>query len=570
MNARKRVTQSIKTGTLIGLAYFICDAIGALLAIGELFDPKPESVLLMGVAALFTVGPAIVVTTAWNFSVGKYIHWGKASPRAQRIACILGAIIICMLGYGLRVSRVTATVTEIEPIPATNPAPVLWVVIDTLRADTFYGPNQDFPLTPGFKTLAADFHQFTDAEAPAGWTLPSIATLMTGIHPTTLYSARGYLPNWAPTAAQRLKRAGYRTHAFMDNYLLERRNGFAAGFDSFFQKSALRFAFTFPGFRLIPTKLRETLREEFEIFYYGAESMTDEILTHMRADRKETPFYYVQYMDVHYPYYEHPEIAPDPPHVEPVQLHYAMADARDHKIVPNANQMAFLEHRYNGELQALDKHLTRLIQSFLELYGDESLIMITSDHGEEFLEHGELGHGNSLYRELVHVPLLVRLPGTMRKDTPRVDDTVVGLVDVLPTTLEVLGISAVPDTDFLGVQGESLLGWMLGTAPRPQRPLYGTQNRHQRRIYRWRTQGSAYINHYDHKAPGEPKARSELYDKSTDYNEQKNLFTVQPDQARLQQKALTKFVDEQVKDRDPKPVTTVPNIDAMKALGYIE
>ncbi len=570
MNVRKRVTQSVRNGFLLGLAYFICDALGAILAIGELFDPKPESLLLMLVAALFTVGPAIAIVLAWNFSAGRYLQWTRVSERTRRLACLAAAISVCILGYSLRVSRVTPNNTEVHPVAATKPAPVLWIIIDTLRADTFYGPNQDFPLTPEFKSLAGDFHQFTDAEAPAGWTLPSIATLMTGIHPTTLYSARGYLPNWAPTAAQRLKRAGYRTHAFMDNYLLERRNGFAAGFDSFFQKSALRFAFTFPGFRLIPTKLRETLREEFEIFYYGAESMTDEILVHMKQKRSETPFYYVQYMDVHYPYYEHPEIAPDPPHVEPIQLHYAMADARDRKIVPNANQMAFLEHRYKGELQALDPHLTRLIKTFLELYGDESLIMITSDHGEEFLEHGELGHGNSLYRELVHVPLLLRLPGSIRGDTPRVDDTVVGLVDVLPTTLDVLGISAEPDTDFLGVQGESLLGWILGTHPRPERPLYGTQNRHQRRIYRWRTQDSAYINHYDHKVPGEPKARSELYDKSKDYDEKENLFSTHPEEARRHQKALTNFVDEQVKDRDPKPVTTVPNIDAMKALGYIE
>ena len=239
-------------GLTLGTLYFLSDALGAWLALNELFDPKFETLLLMGVAAVFTILPAIGICLTWAFTGGRYLQLQFLDGAKRKIAMVVAAVIIAGLGYQLRVSRVTHQPTEVAPVPAKNPDPVLWIVIDTLRADTLYGDQLDFPLTPQFRELKDEFYIFQDAEAPAGWTLPSVATLMTGIHPTTLYSARGYLPNWAPTVAERLKRAGYRTHAFMDNYLLERRNGFAEGFDSFFQKSALRFAFTFPGFASSP------------------------------------------------------------------------------------------------------------------------------------------------------------------------------------------------------------------------------------------------------------------------------------------------------------------------------
>ncbi|MBT6178352.1 MAG: sulfatase-like hydrolase/transferase [Deltaproteobacteria bacterium] len=571
MKPISRIISSLKSGILLGAAYFLSDAFGAFLAIGQLFDPKPETFLLMGVAALFTIGPAMLLSLIWSHTLGRYLvlaEFQKSTKSALFIALMVG---VSVLGYGLRVSRVQSTAQSVAAVGAESPVPVLWIVIDTLRADTLYGDDLSFPHAPSLKQLANDSHVFTDAEASAGWTLPSVATLLTGIHPTTLYSARGYLPNWAPTAAQRLKRAGYQTHAFMDNYLLERRNGFASGFDTFFQKSALRFAFTFPGFRLIPTRLRETLREEFEIFYYGGKGLTDSAIDKMQAMGPATPFYYVHYMDVHYPYYEHPEVSPDPVGVEPVQLHYAMEAARQTGATPNSAQMKFLMHRYEGELKALDPNIGRLLEHWDKKFGQESLIVVTSDHGEEFLEHGELGHGNSLYKELVHVPLIIRLPLSLRAEVkPRADSTAVGIVDILPTTLDVLGISAVPDTDFLGVQGESLLPWMQGTAPAPARGIYATQNRHQRRIYRWRTQDHAYINRYDHKGKKAPVGRSELYNKAQDYDEQDDLFKTSPQIATDSQKALSKFVEEQEKDRDPKPVTTEANIDAMKALGYIE
>jgi hypothetical protein len=111
---------------------------------------------------------------------------------------------------------------------------------------------------------------------------------------------------------------------------------------------------------------------------------------------------------------------------------------------------------------------------------------------------------------------------------------------------------------------------MLGEGTVPDRGIYATQNRHQRRIYRWRTQDHAYINRYDHAGKQEPVGSSELYNKTEDYAEANDLFKKMPDKAQEQQSALSEFVSEQEKDRDPQPVTTVPNIDAMKALGYIE
>lgn len=570
MTPGERLKRSARTGALLGCAYFGSDALGAFLAIGELFDPKPESFILLSVAALFTVVAAMLIGVVFGFTLGRFLRLPTGTRKQRLFALGFAAIGVAATGYGVRVSRVTQHPQPQHITPAPKPLPVLWILVDTLRADSLYGDNFEFPHTPAIKQFATNAVVLSDAEAPAGWTLPSVATLMTGIHPTTLYSARGYLPNWAPTAAQRLKRAGYETHAWVDNYLLERRNGFASGFDSYFQKSALRFAFTFPGFRLIPTRLRESLREELAVFYYGAAGMTDVAIATIQESSRSA-FFYVHYMDVHYPYYSHPEIAPDPHDAQPVQLHYAMAAARELGEQPSAAQMKFLEHRYHGELKALDPHIGRLLTAWDEQYGDESLVVLTSDHGEEFLEHGELGHGNSLYRELVHIPLLIRLPKSIRRAYPPPSlEGAIGLVDVLPTTLDILGIPSKPDTEFLGVQGESFLPWLIGKSAAPTRPVYATQNRHQRRIYRWRTNDHAYINHYDHRQKDKPVGHSELYLKSKDYAESENVFAAQPRLAKKMQASLSAFVSEQEKDRDPQPVTTEPNVEAMKALGYIQ
>ncbi|MEM6533512.1 MAG: sulfatase-like hydrolase/transferase [Myxococcota bacterium] len=259
-------------GSGLGAGFFVADFIGALLAIGFLFDPKWETYVLLVIAAIMAVVvgalAAVLLATVW---------WPRrVSSQLATWGLVAGGLTVVALGYVARSGR------QHEPAPSPLVAqepertpPILWVVVDTLRADTLYGDALDFPLAPETGDFAKDSLVFADAESTAGWTIPSLAALFTGIHNTTTDASAGFLPGWAPSIASRLSAAGYSTHALVDNVIIEPRNGFAVGFDSFFQRSGYRFVFSLPSFRLLPTPVREAMRGVLRTSYYGSRKLTD-------------------------------------------------------------------------------------------------------------------------------------------------------------------------------------------------------------------------------------------------------------------------------------------------------
>lgn len=566
MSWGQRLKRGARWGTLVGALYFGADLAGEFVAIGSLFDAKWEAFFLLGCAG----GMEILFGSLFGMLLGLLWRprWRVILPRPLVGGGLLLFVIgIAIGGYLMRIGRVAPALGKRPPVTAKRPAPVLLVVVDTLRADSLLGENRDFSLAPALGSYAKDSLVFTDTEAAAGWTVPATATLLTGIHPTSLYSARGFLPDWAPTLAERLYAAGYETRALMDNALLEARNGFADGFESFFQKAALRFAFSKPGFRAIPRVAREALREELQVFYHGAPRVTDEALRILEQQRQAPLFMYVHYMDTHYPYYSHPEVRPDPEDSEPIHLHLAMTWIRDDPTYrPTPSQMRFLHHRYRGEISFLDLSLARLLNAWHQKYGDESLVVITADHGEEFLDHNELGHGHTLYRELVQVPLIMRLPASLQV-TPRQVGDGVGHVDLAATVVDALGVSQELGASGISMQGVSWLPWLRGEARAPTRPIYGTSHRYGRRVYRYR-QGDwvQLTTAYD---DGKP-TRRELFDLGADPKEQNDLRSTEPSRDRQLSAAFGPYFRALEAARDPRPVEVEPNIEAMRALGYVQ
>lgn len=565
--------QLLRRGMLIGLItgalFFAADLLGASFAIGSLFDPKWEAFLLVGLAGLLELAAAAAMGALAGAS------WPRRWRLGLRLAAIVAlAVVFCVIvagvGYGSRVARRLPELDARPAVSAGRPLDVLWITIDTLRADTVYGAQLDFPLTPSLRSFARDALVFADAESAAGWTIPSVATMFTAMYPEALYSPLGYLlPSWAPTVAERLRAAGYATHALVDNALLEPRNGFGDGFESFRQRSALRFAFSLPGLRLLPRVPREILREHLRVFYEGSPGVTDAAIEQLRREHDAPLFLYVHYMDVHYPYYPHPELGPDPAGTQPVNLALAMERlTEDPKDVPTEPQLRFLQHRYANELRALDADLGRLLGAWKDRFGGQSVVIVTSDHGEEFLEHDELGHGHSLYTELVHVPLLLGAPREVlpRPAEGRVVREPVGHVDLMPTLLDLLGVSPEIGAPGVTMQGRSMLAWLQGREPAPQRPLFAGQNRKKRLIYRVREGGWAYLR-TEHQRGG---TEIELYDKASDYTEQRNEAQARADVASSLQRAMDASVDAQVRARDQGPSDAEGNLDALKALGYVQ
>lgn len=509
-------------GGFIGLGFFLADLVGAFLAIGSLFEPTAGAFGLLAAAgaAAAVAGAAIGLVLSWIpwrriRSVNRLTgHWRWVVPAAF--------LIIAAGGFLERAGG--RHLSSREPAPPADGIPILLIVVDALRADTLYGQDRSFPEAPNVGRWARESLVFADAESAAGWTIPSVATLMTGIHPTTMDASAGRVPGWAPTLPEHLRARGYATHAVVDNMTLEPRNGFARGFDTFTQRSSFRFAFSLVAFRILPERWQLLLRARSRTFYQGAEGTTAAAVARIHDAAERPLFLYVHYMDPHAPYLAHPG-SPDPEEAEAIDF-YAYRDRLVERRgpAPSAGQMLLLRHRYRGEVRHFDAHLDRLLLAWREKYGRRGLVLLTADHGEEFMDHGGLGHGVTLHREMVWVPLILELPESQRAALalgPWVEQPV-GQIDIAPTVLDLAGYEPLRGPSLAPIQGRSLLPWLLGRAQPESRPLLASHSRNGRRVHRLR-QGNRVCQrtmYYD----GRPTEYA-LYDLQRDPAEHRELPT---------------------------------------------
>jgi len=283
-----------------------------------------------------------------------------AAGRSQALV-LAGAMLIVACG------RAPKTESSAAGVSAARPS-ILLVTLDTTRADVI-GPEAVGIETPAFEALAARGRRFRQAYATVPETLPSHASMMTGLYPAGhgVHENARYLSGDRPVLAERLRQAGYRTAAFVSSFTLARRFGLARGFDVYDDEMA------------------DGLAER------SSQVTTDRVLAHLRQDSRQPLFLWVHYYDPHYPY--------TPP--EPFRSRYP-------------------KKPYLGEVAAMDEQLGRLVQAFEQRVKAPAGIVIVGDHGEGLGDHGESQHGNLLYQATMHVPLLLAGPGiaTGVSDTP--------------------------------------------------------------------------------------------------------------------------------------------------------
>ncbi|MBN1962041.1 MAG: sulfatase-like hydrolase/transferase [Deltaproteobacteria bacterium] len=570
-----RLINAAGLGFGLGALYFIADLIGTSLAVGSLADLTASGILLILIAGIFacTIG-AVISTFIWLiFKLLKQTTLPKISPKLAIVALSLCFLVIAIGGFWARIGRRPLKLDSPSVAPYPNARNVLLVAVDALRADTFYGDNFTFPFNPKIASWSQNAAIFTDAESTASWTIPSVATILTGILPERHYASRGYLADWTPTLAERFRAAGYNTVAFVDNALLERRNGYTAGFANYFQKSAFRFAFSLPSFRLLPKVISQKLRNRLRVFEFGAPRLTDKAIEVIRAPNDRPLFLFMHYMDPHDPYYKNTEFSPDPDNSEPADASIMAEKIRANpQEKPSVAQLKFMHHRYNGEVQSLDEPLWRLISAFEQRFGDDAIIIITADHGEEFLDHGGLLHGMNLNRELVHVPLLIKskdttdfAPKLLRINAP------VSLVDLAPTLLDLAGVPKDLGSNGFSMDGVSLLPYLPSRTPKKiiamTRPLFASQTQYRRRIYRWRENNRVLIITF---RKGEQGRTRELYDLTTDPYELHDLGPDNMSEVDTLDVHMATSNKKQVDSRDPLPSTVKSDIESLRGLGYVE
>ncbi len=400
------------------------------------------------------LGELAVVAVAALLAGGAYAL--VATRRRLGGVCLLvaAAAIFAVTHASLKAGKTSKPGPAAAPAVAAAKRPnILWIVMDTARADALSCYGYSRKTTPRIDALAAEGVLYERAIAPAPWTLPSHAAMFTGLlaRACDTSAERQFLDDRFTTVAEVLAQHGYRTFGYSNNRYVAAKHNLAQGFEEF---RAFAYGRTWRR-NLLANQFHERLR----LADYGARETNQVVRRWIRQCRAAgKPFFvFINYMEVHNDYGVTPEYRRWLP--EGVTAEQALRVNQNiwaysaGGVKMSQDDWRILRALYDGDATYLDARIGELA-GFLRAQGilDDTLLIITSDHGEHFGEHGLGGHDFSLYDELVRVPLVIRYPAAF---TPgRREASLVSLIDLFPTILEVAGI----DWDGKGqLQGRSLL-----------------------------------------------------------------------------------------------------------------
>jgi len=313
---------------------------------------------------------------------------------------------------------------------------LILIVVDTLRADRIAGPGDAPQPTPELRALADGGLSFANATAPSSWTRPSVASLFTSRWPSehgAVTLARPLAPS-LPTLAELLRDAGYRTVGVSANFVhVSEASGLARGFTSWQSPS-----------EVADDPERESVLHMDGVAGAAAERRAlraDEVNRRVLAalpGRSVAPlFLYVHYMDPHSPYGDSDRPGGGPAH-DVVSNDEVLALARRGGALPERERHRLVE-RYDADVRSADRAIGALLAALRERgWLERSGVVVTSDHGEAFGEHGNWFHGTDLHAESLRVPLVLVGPGVA---AGRRSDAAVDLLDVPTTLLRMAGVA---------------------------------------------------------------------------------------------------------------------------------
>lgn len=470
--------------------------------------------------------------------------------------------------WSIRCSRGASltTVLAILAVPLTfNLASLIWfttlqkalsdkpniiiLVVDALRADHVACLGYDRHTTPTIDAIASEGVMFTQAVSNSNatrFTVPSLFTfLFPSVHGITV-DGNVLAPRFL-TLAEILKSLGYATAAHMPNPSLKRRFRFDQGFDVYDDQVLNQ---RYPGM------------SRFEK-YETAQRINTRVLKWLERNRDNRVFLYIHYRDVHAPY------VPPPPYDT---LYYGGDTSErerniseneyrrmpnNHELEHDHNDLNYYLAQYDGEIRYVDEQIHYLLARMKELgVLDNAVIFVTADHGEAFLEHGDWAHGSNLYDEMVHVPLVVRLPGQDKRNMKI--ESPVHTFDISATILDLLDLK--PDID---MQAKSLL------------PLINGDRANSWEYAFVESPGKRSVRNGQWKMIQDDKEHSEeLYNLQEDPSESRNVIFEEPQVARELRERIRGFVianemlsQGHVASREELDEETLRQL---RSLGYVE
>lgn len=429
----------------------------------------------VGLTGLFLVSQRLSHLGAILLSLGIAWHLGRLAARhqdrflrmARRTVPVMAGLIILAFLAARTPSVVEYLATERLGPPPGETQNLVLIVLDTERARNLSLYGHQRPTTPNLERLAARGAIFDWAISSAPWTLPSHGSIFTGRYPSELgTSYDSPLSDSIPTLATVLRSRGYMTAGFVSNfYFLTPLYGLDHGFIHWdAQPLSWQMAMESPWI------LRTALRWIYQMgdrtgVRKDAATVTDEFLAWRAKQTAGRPYFaFLNYFDAHSPY-----LSPGPyaTRFRPAE-HERPRIKGDEASLYAARELEELEEAYDGAISYIDEQLGRLVTE-LEGTGDlaRTLVIITSDHGEEFGEHGFVGHGRNVNLPVIHVPLVVlhpSVPAGTRVDLP------VSLIGLPATAMDLLGIRDHP------FEGRSLSRyWAPDSVPQHPEPIFSEE-----------------------------------------------------------------------------------------------
>jgi len=460
--------------------------------------------------------------------------------------------------------------TKTTSIPSEKVKQVIFIVMDTVRADrlsVYGGPNKTVTL----EQLSRDSLVFENCIASSSWTIPSHASMFTGLYPVE-HGSHGNpgtgkaniigdpihnpLSEDFYTLAERFRDSGYKTGAVSSNVLFIKQNGLTQGFQGVDLSWNIGKVYqTFPFRPLIHFFSRITgITPTHHKFYRSADDINTAGMKMLSQFGQDPFFLFMNYLDAHEQY------SPPRPFLanfcaEPLPQLYNL------KLFWNRTQKSmeqeeWINHQlalYDAEVAYLDQQLGKLFENLKArgLY-DSSLIIVTSEHGELFRGHGYTGHRGPLYNGSIHVPLIIKYP--QKEKIGRVSGRI-NLCDLFPTILSICGLPVPEDISAspFGRDTEQTVSEFYGFETGKHRALYENNFK--------------YMKYEKNKL-------SELYDIVADPEEKDNLIDRYPDIAEAMEKKLsnwkTKHRPRYTPPKEKDLAGEKVNLEALKALGYIQ
>jgi len=437
-----------------------------------------------------------------------------------------------LIPFGITVALLGCRVDEPKSKNSSQAPNVILFLVDTLRADSLGAYGNDVVETPAIDRFAREGALFERAFAQSSWTRPSVTSILTGLRPSVhgVETRKDVLSPALPFLPDVFRKHGYRTGFVVTNPNVSAVFGYSRGFDDFIELYGRR-------------KRGRVSAQELV-------ARSDQVLDRAKEwmEQASEPFFLVVFVvDPHFPY--------DPPpdfnrYVDRNVGTPSQAPGQDPRHALYFGEVAFVDHSFGELMDYLGKRGL----------SERTISILTSDHGEEFFDHGQIGHGKALYDESLHVPLIFRWP--VRIEAGRRIDTPVQLVDLMET---ILRLARLPVPQFQD-------GRPLFHQPRDSAPLFASlkldgQNQWSVRAYPWKL----ILD----------RRSAMLFDLSSDPNEMRDLSDEHPDRVRELRGLIAGHIESDRhrrmmvhKEKMPEGISDeeLPEDtrEALRSLGYIK